>query len=69
MVHSDDCTLVEGPKDIVLLVAELGVICGVYGGGGPRGDHLGGMLVRGAGFYGQRLDASVSADVICRRYH
>ena len=68
-MHSDDCTLVEGPKDIVLLVAELGVICSVYGRSSARWNHLGWVLVRSAGFYGQRLDASVSADVICRRYH
>ena len=68
MVHSDDCTLVEA-EDIVLLVAELGVICGVYWGGGARWDQLGWMLMGSASFYGQRLDASISADVICRRYH
>ena len=68
MVHSDDCTLVEA-EDIVLLVAELGVICGVYWGGGACWDHLGWMLMGSASFYGQRLDAPVSTDVICRRYH
>ena len=69
MVHSDNCTLVEGSEDIVLLVAKLGVICGVYWRCGARWDHLGWMLVCGASFYGQRLDAPISADVICRRYH
>ena len=68
MVNSDNCTLVEA-EDIVLLVSELGVIRSVYGGCGARWDHLGWMLVRGASFYGQRLDAPISADVICRRYH
>ena len=68
MVNSDNCTLVEA-EDIVLLVSELGVIRSVYGGCGARWDHLRWMLVCSASFNGQRLDAPVSTDVICRRYH